>query len=124
MRLAISGIALLCAAAFALPGAAEAQNWQRITSEQDFQNRIVGRQFMREDGSHFTYHRDGRLSGTWSGQPMAGAWQWHQGFLCRNVRVGTNPETGTDCQVWELGGNLLRVTREQGRGTSETFALR
>jgi len=124
MRLAISGAALLCAAAFALPGAVAAQNWQRITTEDQFRGHVVGREVVTEEGT-YTSHADGRVTGQWSGQPMVGAWQWHQGFWCRNVRVGNRPESGTDCQAIELRGtNEIRVVREQGRGTYGVGTLR
>jgi hypothetical protein len=118
MKLLISGIALLFVAALAIPSAVEAQNWQRITTAEQFQTNVVGREIVTTEGNRFTSHADGRVTGQWAGQPMVGAWQWHQGFWCRNVRVGNNPETGTDCQLIELSGNQIRSTREQGRGTS------
>jgi hypothetical protein len=111
--LAVLGFAI---AGVSLPTPAQAQNWQRITTEQQYRDRIVDRQILTNEGNRFTSHADGRVTGEWSGQRMVGAWQWHQGFWCRNVRLGQNPETGTDCQLVELRGIEVRKTRNQGRG--------
>ncbi len=103
-------------AGVSVPTSAQAQGWQRITTEQQYRERIVGRQILTTEGNRFTSHADGRLTGEWGGQRMVGGWQWHQGFYCRNVRVGSHPETGTDCQLVEIRGNDVRKTRNQGRG--------
>ena len=120
MRTSFTAIAIgaFVLAAFAASGPVAAQSWQRITEENQFRNIIVGREIVTAEGNRFTSHPDGRITGQWAGQPMVGGWQWHQGFWCRNVRVGNNPETGTDCQIVEIRGNEVRNTRNQGRGES------
>ncbi|MGY6411949.1 MAG: hypothetical protein ACXIUV_13115 [Alkalilacustris sp.] len=90
--------------------------WERISTEDQFRATIADRTLTTTTGNTFSYQGDGRIVGTWSGQPMAGRWEWHQGFFCRNVRLGNGPETGTDCQLLELRGNEVRTTRDQGRG--------
>jgi len=100
-----------------------AQSWQRVTTEQQYRDRVVGRTIIFESGNSVVSHPDGRVTGRWGGQPMVGGWQWHQGFWCRNVRVGNSPETGTDCQRIELRGNQVRLTRNQGRGDSGVGTL-
>lgn len=106
-----------------IPISASAQNWQRITTEQQFRDQIVDRQILTTEGNTFTSHADGRVTGQWQGAPMVGAWQWHQGFWCRNVRVGQHPETGTNCQVIEMHGSEVRMTRDQGQGAAGTGRL-
>lgn len=109
-------VALLAVATlFTAPSAAFA--WERIATQEQLIERIADRT-QTGNGNTWVYHADGRITGTWSGQPMAGRWEWHQGFFCRNVRVGTNPESGTDCQRIEIRGNEVRITRDQGRGDS------
>jgi hypothetical protein len=93
----------LAAAAVSTPETADAQGWQRVTTEQQFRDRIVDRRIVTSEGNTFTSHADGRVTGQWGGQPMIGGWQWHQGFWCRNVRVGQNPETGTALPARQRG---------------------
>lgn len=104
---------------FGQPAAA----WERITTAQQFLDRVAGRTFVTETGNTFTSHPDGRVTGTWGGNEMTGRWEWHSGFWCRNVRVG-GQESGTDCQTLELRGNQLRSTRDQGRGEAAVSTLR
>jgi hypothetical protein len=124
MKLTIVCTALVFAAGLGTPRTAEAQNWQRITTEDQYRASNVGREIVTPEGHRFSSHADGRVTGQWGGQPMVGAWQWHQGFWCRNVRVGNNPETGTDCQLVEMRGNDVRKTRDQGRGEPRVGTLR
>ncbi|MCC5971631.1 MAG: hypothetical protein JJU15_16935 [Pararhodobacter sp.] len=109
---------VFAASALVVLASGPALAWERVTTEQQFRDRVVDRQIVTDEGNTYTSHADGRVTGTWQGHRMVGGWQWHQGFWCRNVRVGQGQETGTDCQVIELQGNQLRSTREQGRGTS------
>lgn len=111
-NLAVLAVAVLVASASA------ASAWERITSEDEYRARVVGKTHVNEAGSRWVHHPDGRITGTWAGKPMVGRWQWHQGFWCRNVRVGNAAETGTDCQMIEIRGNQVRNTRNQGRGDS------
>lgn len=108
-RLAAFGAISVVFSAF--PAAA----WERLTTEEQFRASITDRTITTAEGNSFTSHSDGRVTGTWGGQPMSGRWEWHQGFWCRNVRVG-DTESGTDCQTVERRGNEVRNTRNQGRG--------
>ncbi len=112
MKAKIAACAAMVLAATSLPAAA----WERITTEEAFLANVAGRTITTADGNTFTSHPDGRVTGQWAGQTMTGRWEWHQGFWCRNVRLGNNPETGTDCQMVELRGDQVRSTRDQGRG--------
>ena len=107
---------ILAAAALLIFASGPALAWERIATEQQFRDNVVDRQVVTPDGNTFTSHADGRVSGVWSGQQLVGGWQWHEGYWCRNVRLGDGPETGTDCQLIELRGNQLRSTRNRGRG--------
>lgn len=62
-------------AGVSVPTSALAQGWQRITTEQQYRERIVDRQILTTEGNRFTSHADGRVTGEWSGQQMVGGWQ-------------------------------------------------
>jgi hypothetical protein len=110
------GKSLLAASALVILASGPALAWERVITEQQFREYVVDRHIDTPEGNSFTSHADGRVTGRWGGQRMVGGWQWNQGFWCRNVRVGQAPETGTDCQLVELRGNQVRITRNQGRG--------
>ncbi len=103
--------------------ATAADAWSRVTSEADFRARLVDRLQVAEGRGHVTWHSDGRVIGDWDGQAMRGRWQWHQGFVCRNLIIGTT-ETGTNCLLVETRGNQVRATQNQGRGTATVTTLR
>lgn len=118
MKISSSGFVFTIALLTAQPAAA----WERLTTEQQFRDRIVDRTIEAPNGS-FVVGSDGQVAGALGGRSFQGPWQWHQGFWCRNVRVG-NQESGTDCQVWEVNGNQIRMTRDQGRGETMTGTIR
>ncbi len=97
--------------------------WERITTEQQFVDEVAGRTIFNAAGSSWVLHPDGRLVGTWDGHSMTGRWEWHQAFLCRNVRIGGS-ESGTDCQIIEVQGDRVRITRDQGRGEASEVSMR
>ena len=96
--------------------------WERITTEQQFVEEVVGRTLVNPEGYAWVYQPDGRITGTWDGQPVTGRWEWHQTLFCRNVRIGAT-ETGTDCQVKEVRGQQMRYTRDQGRGDTIVMSM-
>jgi hypothetical protein len=112
---------IACAALLSMT-ATTATAWERITTEQQFRDRIADRTLVMQNG-WTTSHGDGRITGEFNGQRMVGRWQWHQGFWCRNFRNADGTETGTDCQVLDVRGNQLRNTRNQGRGDSVVLTI-
>ncbi|MCC6000125.1 MAG: hypothetical protein JJU19_04575 [Pararhodobacter sp.] len=106
-----------------LLGATTADAWSRVATEADFLARIADRQQVLEGTGHVTWHSDGRVTGDWRGQTVRGRWQWHQGFVCRNLMIGTH-ETGTNCLMLELRGDQLRATQDQGRGQATITTMR
>lgn len=113
-------IATTCAVAF---GTTTADAWTRITTEAQYRAQVVDREQVDNEGrGRVIFHSDGRVTGEWQGNSIRGAWQWHQGFLCRNLIIG-NRETGTNCLLSEINGNQLRGTQDQGRGTVTVTTL-
>jgi hypothetical protein len=68
---------------------------------------------------------DGTLEGEFGGVPTAGTWEMRDGYFCRVLTEGT-PQAiaaGEDCQISELRGNRLRVTRDRGAGSQFEYIL-
>lgn len=101
-----------------------ADAWTRITTEAQYRAQIADREQVDNEGrGRVIFHSDGRVTGEWQGQPIRGAWQWHQGFLCRNLLIGSH-ETGTNCLLSEIRGDQVRGTQDQGRGNVTVTTLR
>ena len=67
---------------------------------------------------------DGTITGSALGWCITGAWQWKEGYFCRNTDWSgyAIPE---NCQLVEVSGTeKLRFTVDQGTGDSATFKLR
>ncbi|MCC5988659.1 MAG: hypothetical protein JJT95_13330 [Pararhodobacter sp.] len=105
-------------------GSTAADAWTRITTEDQYRAQVADREQVDNEGrGRVTFHSDGRVTGEWQGQPIRGAWQWHQGFLCRNLIIGSH-ETGTNCLLSEIRGDQVRGTQDQGRGNVTVTTLR
>ena len=117
---------LICTAAIAtaLPAAdAWAQSWQRIKTEQQFRDLVVGRTGVSE-GHRVKVHANGRMSGNIKGRgKINGAWAWSGSFWCRNLNVG-GEALGQNCQTVHISGNQVRYTQDKGRGRASVWTLK
>lgn len=106
-----------------LLGVTSADAWTRIATEAEYRAQVADRPQVDTEGrGQVIFHGDGTVTGEWAGQTVRGAWQWHQGFLCRNLFIGDR-ETGTNCLLSEIRGNQLRGTQDQGRGNVTVTTL-
>lgn len=90
----------------------------RITTAADFNRLVVGKR-LALDGNHLTIQSNGKMSGEFSGKPLAGTWEWKNGYWCRSL---TSHSKDTDCQLWMVKGNQHTVTRNKGNGKTFTYA--
>jgi hypothetical protein len=120
--------AIICSAllstALAIGAApATAQSFTKITSEQEFRNMVAGKRLENQTGWALSMP-DGTLQGEFGGQRLqAGRWMWSQGFWCRNG-ILNNKEIGSDCQLVEVSGTTVRLTRNQGRGDKVEWTMK
>jgi len=63
---------------------------------------------------------DGSIEGTWSDSPVVGTWEMKEGLWCRTYsEFFTSDLVGDEeCHLWERDGNMIKGTREGGKGTS------
>jgi hypothetical protein len=67
---------------------------------------------------------DGRIDGNALGWPVAGSWEWKDGYFCREMDWSGSP-IPFNCQLVEAQGDSeVRFTVDEGRGQSATFRLR
>jgi len=92
----------------------------RIETEDQFLATVAGRT-ITNDLARFEIDEGGAFAGISDGQRVAGTWDFRDGFWCRAI---TSPvDLPEECQVWEVRGDLLIITRDRGRGPSLRFAL-
>lgn len=95
--------------------------FERISTEEQYRAQFVGKKVFR--GSEYALSRaDGTLDGTFAGG-FKGTWTWVDGFWCRSI---TSPPkiAGDDCQVIEIAGDQVRVTRKRGQGDTTLLTIR
>ncbi|WP_299292734.1 hypothetical protein [uncultured Tateyamaria sp.] len=97
---------------------ATAQDFEVIKTEDAFRSLIVGKRLTIGD-DHFVIRRNGSLRGSFGGAALRGAWEWRDGYWCRTL---TSHAKNTDCQLWEVAGSQVRVTRNFGKGRSFIYS--
>lgn len=111
---------------FSLVGGAASAEFQRIRNEEIFREIVVGKMLMVDDSIYREWLRitaDGKMNGVFRKKRFVGAWVWKRKFLCRDGQLGKEPELNTDCQVFEIDGNKLRVTRNKGKGKQLIYTM-
>ena len=98
-------------------------DFKRIKTEAQFREIVVDKKIYGDDG-WAQAHSNGKLTGNYGGKNMSGAWLWSGQLWCRNARLEDGPETGSDCQTWEVNGNQLRLTREKGKGRVSIYEIK
>lgn len=114
-------------AAFAIAGfmatAANADTWGMVEDESSFQPirdrdqfvQIVSQGTLSRFGIKLTVEPDGRIDGRAFGAKVRGAWNWQDGFFCRDLYWGQR-DLGANCQEVKVSGDTLRFTSDQGTG--------
>lgn len=114
-------ISLVAALSLSL-GAAEAQNFKRITTEADYIAKVAGKKYCNEGGC-WTAKKNGRMTGKFGKDRFKANWAWKKSFACRTGTLGKR-DIGTDCQVIEVAGNKVRITRKQGKGKKVVYSTK
>mgnify|MGYP001793560826 FL=1 len=92
-----------------------------IATEAQFRDAIVGRTLTFE-GKSFVINADGTISGPWDGQGITGSWTWQDGAFCRDAKIGSRV-LDPGCQIFEVDGSSVKVTRERGAGASFVYTI-
>jgi len=94
--------------------------FRRIAYEDEYRNTIVGKPITSKDKKTVTTtHADGTMTGKSNGNNVVGNWTWENGFFCREGKAG-GQAFERDCQMIEISGNKLKVTKNKGNG-KETY---
>ena len=106
-------------AATALPLTAFA--FERVSDRDQFVDLISDRNLKRL-GITLTVTEDGGIQGRAFGQKVTGAWNWSDGYFCRDLSYGSQ-DLGPNCQTVEVDGKTMRFTSDQGTGMSAKLKL-
>ncbi|AUQ99450.1 hypothetical protein [Phaeobacter inhibens] len=115
-------LSIVVSVLLAMPVAGEAGSFKHVKTEADFLALVSGKTLSADWGS-MQILPNGKIKGKTKQGKLVGAWQWNGALWCRNVRIGKQPERGTDCQKIGVSGNQLQFIREQGRGTAGVMVI-
>jgi hypothetical protein len=96
-----------------------AESFKRITTEADYVANVVGKKYCNKSGC-WTAKKNGKMTGKFGKDSFRASWKWHKGFSCRAGKLG-GKDIGTDCQLIEIAGDKLRITRKQGKGRKVVY---
>lgn len=120
MRPLTSTTLALTAALIAAPAAGQA--FEKIETRDRFIEATSGRDMTRF-GISVAVTPTGDIRGRAFGYPVTGAWQWQDGFFCRDLFWGQD-NLGANCQAVRISGNTIRFISDQGTGRSADLTLR
>ena len=119
----IRAIVVAAALFVATPLAASSEAWSLVPNGTQFQRvgdrdtfvRIVSQGELKRFGIKLEVRPDGRIGGRAFGRKVTGAWQWRDGFFCRELFWGAW-EVGANCQEVKVSGKMVRFTSDRGAG--------
>jgi len=119
----IATAAALSLATAVLPAAtAPADAFRAVTDRGEFISLVAGRT-LNYPGVTLQVTQDGQIAGRGLGRPVTGAWQWREGYFCRDLYWGTR-DLGANCQQVLANGGTLRFVSDRGAGRSADLRLR
>ncbi len=103
---------------------AASEQFAIVSDQSTFQTEIVGKELrLRGYGPivvRLTVLPDGEIIGRGMGWPVTGAWQWQDGFFCRDLNWGGS-DLGQNCQAVLLHEETVRFVSDQGTGDFADF---
>ena len=111
------GIAFACAATVA--SAAEA--FERVDEKALFLE-LVKERDLKRFAINLQVTEEGQITGKAFGMNVTGAWEWKDGYFCRDLYVGGD-ELGANCQMVEIRRDKMRFTSDRGEGIYADFRL-
>ena len=115
----------------AMSSSALASGWALVKEGAEFRHldnkeqflQVVTQGKLKRFGITLEVKPDGKITGNAFGFKISGAWDWRDGYFCRNLNWGGS-DIGTNCQEVKINGRTLRFTSDQGTGDFADLRLR
>ena len=85
--------------------------------------KIINAGNLRRFGIRLEVEGDGSITGIAFGRKITGAWEWRDGYFCRELFWGST-ELGANCQEVKITGNTVRFTSDRGSGDFADLKVR
>ena len=93
--------------------AKESKEFERILTEEEFVERVVGKRLFYESGAAVQFLEDRTLGGGFSGSRIWGEWVWREDRLCHQLNIGEK-RYKVECKVPQIAERKIRFIREDG----------
>ena len=96
----------------------------RITTEQEFMEKVVGKRLTNKSG-YSMIQDDGTMTGAFGKgdkDKLTGPWTWEDQYFCRTAKVGTK-DFGHDCLTVEVSGDVVTFKRKKGKGKKTVWKI-
>ena len=111
---------ILALAATSVPAIAE--EFDVVDTREEFISAITGRELTRV-GIRLEVTESGVIEGRAFGTPVSGAWNWSDGYFCRDLYYGER-DLGSNCQQVAIRDITIRFTSDFGNGDYADLRLR
>ena len=96
--------------------------FQRVADRTTFV-RIMSNRALKRFGINLEVRPDGQIDGNAFGRDVSGAWQWREGYFCRELAWGRT-RLAPNCQEVKVAGSTVRFTSDRGSGAYADLRLR
>ena len=96
--------------------------WEKIKTEAEFNTLIVDKHVTYK-ACDIVFEKNGEMSGKCGKNNVKGVWQFKNGLVCRQATIG-NKQYNPDCQLYEVDGNNVKITRNRGKGEQFVWKIR
>ena len=102
---------------------AAADTFSTVKEQAEFV-RLVSDRDLTRFGIRLNVSPSGNIEGRAFGRKVTGAWQWQNGYFCRELYVGSDDLGGPNCQLVLTNGETVRFIADKGTGESADLTLR
>ena len=114
--------AAIALAVSAISAPAAAEGFDVVQTREEFISLINGKELSRV-GIRLEVTETGNIEGRAFGTPVSGAWNWNDGYFCRDLFWGDR-DLGANCQQVASSGSTIRFTSDFGSGDYADLRLR
>lgn len=112
----------VASATMAIGAPANAEEFDIVDTREEFISAITGKELTRM-GIRLEVTESGVIEGRAFGTPVSGAWNWSDGYFCRDLYYGDR-DLGSNCQQVAINADTIRFTSDFGTGDYADLRLR
>jgi hypothetical protein len=109
----VKSAAVLAIAALSVTSA-QAEKYKRVKKQDQFLELVQDKKLLGR-GGYFTVFADGTSTGKFEPGIYSVTWEWKGKYMCREGKMGDR-DLARNCLKVETNGEMMRFTRDKGKG--------